>query len=63
MTSCSLVNAVAVLIGAVVGEFVTASVGMGVMIRRFSCQLLLAEAFAVFIMQTMMGLILRRIHP
>jgi len=46
------------LIGAIVGEFVSASVGMGVMIQRFSYQLLLAEAFAVLIMLTMMGLIL-----
>lgn len=46
------------LIGAIVGEFVSASVGLGVMIQRFSYQLLLAEAFACLIMLTVMGLIL-----
>jgi len=46
------------LIGAIVGEFVSASIGLGVMIQRFSYQLLLAEAFACLIMLTVMGLIL-----
>ena len=46
------------LIGAIVGEFVSASVGLGVMIQRFSYQLLLAEAFACLIMLTVMGLLL-----
>jgi NitT/TauT family transport system permease protein len=46
------------LIGAIVGEFVSASIGLGVMIQRFSYQLLLAEAFAVLIMLTVMGLLL-----
>jgi NitT/TauT family transport system permease protein len=46
------------LIGAIVGEFVSASVGIGVMIQRFSFQLLLPEAFACLIMLTVMGLTL-----
>ena len=46
------------LIGAIVGEFVSASVGMGVVIQRFSFQLLLPEAFACLIMLTAMGLLL-----
>jgi len=46
------------LIGAIVGEFVSASVGMGVLIQRFSFQLLLPEAFACLIMLTGMGLLL-----
>jgi NitT/TauT family transport system permease protein len=46
------------LIGAIVGEFVSASIGLGVMIQRFSYQLLLAEAFACLIMLTVMGLLL-----
>lgn len=46
------------LIGAIVGEFVSASVGMGVLIQRFSFQLLLPQAFACLIMLTLMGLLL-----
>jgi NitT/TauT family transport system permease protein len=46
------------LIGAIVGEFVSASVGIGVLIQRFSFQLLLPEAFASLIMLTFMGLVL-----
>ncbi|WP_299757763.1 ABC transporter permease [uncultured Boseongicola sp.] len=46
------------LIGAIVGEFVSASVGIGVLIQRFSFQLLLPEAFACLIMLTGMGLLL-----
>lgn len=46
------------LIGAIVGEFVSASVGLGVLIQRFSFQLLLPQAFACLIMLTVMGLIL-----
>jgi NitT/TauT family transport system permease protein len=46
------------LIGAIVGEFVSASVGIGVLIQRFSFQLLLPEAFACLIMLTVMGLLL-----
>lgn len=46
------------LIGAIVGEFVSASVGIGVMIQRFSFQLLLPQAFACLIMLTVMGLTL-----
>lgn len=46
------------LIGAIVGEFVSASVGMGVIIQKFSFQLLLPEAFAALIMLTAMGLLL-----
>lgn len=46
------------LIGAIVGEFVSASVGLGVLIQKFSFQLLLPQAFACLIMLTVMGLIL-----
>lgn len=46
------------LIGAIVGEFVSASVGMGVIIQRFSFQLLLPEAFACLALLTVMGLML-----
>ena len=46
------------LIGAIVGEFVSASEGIGVLIQRFSFQLLLPEAFASLIMLTAMGLLL-----
>ncbi len=46
------------LIGAIVGEFVSASVGMGVLIQQFTFQLLLPEAFACLIMLTVMGLLL-----
>ncbi|SMY07684.1 ABC transporter permease [Flavimaricola marinus] len=46
------------LIGAIVGEFVSASVGIGVLIQRFSFQLLLPQAFACLIMLTVMGLTL-----
>ena len=46
------------LIGAIVGEFVSASVGIGTLIQRFSFQLLLPEAFASLIMLTFMGLVL-----
>ncbi len=46
------------LIGAIVGEFVSASVGMGVLIQKFSFQLLLPEAFACLLMLTAMGLLL-----
>lgn len=46
------------LIGAIVGEFVSASVGMGVLIQKFSFQLLLPQAFACLLMLTAMGLLL-----
>ncbi|MGI1664208.1 ABC transporter permease [Palleronia sp. KMU-117] len=46
------------LIGAIVGEFVSASVGLGVLIQKFSFQLLLPQAFACLIMLTVMGLLL-----
>ena len=46
------------LIGAIVGEFVSASEGIGVLIQRFSFQLLLPQAFASLIMLTVMGLLL-----
>lgn len=46
------------LIGAIVGEFVSASVGMGVLVQKFSFQLMLPEAFAVLMTLTFMGLLL-----
>ena len=45
------------LIGAIVAEFVGASEGMGVLLRQFSFQLLIAEGFAVLVALSIMGLI------
>lgn len=46
------------LIGAIVGEFVSAREGMGLLIQRFSFQLDMAAAFAVLLMLTLLGLAL-----
>lgn len=46
------------LIGAVVGEFISAQAGLGVLVQQFSYQLAVDDAFAVILMLTVIGLIL-----
>lgn len=46
------------LIGAIVGEFVSAQEGMGLLIQQFSFQLNMEAAFAVLLYLTLLGLIL-----
>jgi NitT/TauT family transport system permease protein len=46
------------LIGAVVGEFISAQAGLGLLIQQFSYQLAVADAFAVLLILTIMGLLL-----
>ncbi|HXK40151.1 MAG TPA: ABC transporter permease [Candidatus Paceibacterota bacterium] len=46
------------LAGAVVAEFVSAQVGLGLLVSRFSYQLNLDDAFAVIVVLTAMGLLL-----
>ena len=46
------------LIGAVVGEFISAQAGLGLLIQQFSYQLAVADAFAVLLILTLMGLLL-----
>lgn len=46
------------LIGAIVAEFLSAQVGMGLLIQQFSFQLNMAAAFAVLLMLTLIGLVL-----
>jgi NitT/TauT family transport system permease protein len=46
------------LIGAIVAEFLGASEGMGVLLREFSFQLLIAESFAVLVALSLLGLVL-----
>lgn len=46
------------LIGAVVGEFVSAERGLGLLVSRFSYQLAVPQAFAVVLVLTLMGLVL-----
>ena len=46
------------LAGAVVAEFVSAQVGLGLLVSRFSYQLNLDDAFAVVVILTVMGLLL-----
>ena len=46
------------LAGAVVGEFVSAQVGLGLLVQRFSYQLNLDDAFAVILVLTAIGLLL-----
>ncbi|TQK18814.1 NitT/TauT family transport system permease protein [Microbacterium sp. SLBN-154] len=46
------------LIGAVVGEFVSAERGLGVLVTRYSYQLAVSAAFAVVILLTALGLLL-----
>lgn len=44
------------LIGAVVGEFISARVGLGLLVQRFSYQLAVADAFAVVFILMFLGL-------
>jgi len=46
------------LIGAIVGEFISASEGMGVLMQRYTFSLNMASSFAVLVMLTVMGYIL-----
>jgi NitT/TauT family transport system permease protein len=46
------------LVGAVVGEFISAERGLGVLIQQFSSQLAIADAFAVLLMLMFLGLLL-----
>jgi len=46
------------LVGAVVGEFISAERGLGVLVQQFSYQLAVADAFAVIVMLMFLGLIL-----
>jgi NitT/TauT family transport system permease protein len=46
------------LVGAVVGEFISAERGLGVLVQQFSSQLAVADAFAVILMLMLLGLLL-----
>jgi NitT/TauT family transport system permease protein len=46
------------LVGAVVGEFISAQRGLGVLVQQFSYQLAVADAFAVIVMLMILGLLL-----
>lgn len=46
------------LIGAIVGEFISASEGLGVIMQRFTFALNMSASFAALLMLTLMGLIL-----
>lgn len=46
------------LVGAVVGEFISAERGLGVLVQQFSYQLAIADAFAVIVMLMFLGLLL-----
>ena len=46
------------LVGAVVGEFISAERGLGVLLQQFSSQLAIADAFAVILMLMFLGLLL-----
>jgi NitT/TauT family transport system permease protein len=46
------------LVGAVVGEFISAEAGLGLLVQQFSYQLSVADAFAVIFMLMLMGLLL-----
>jgi NitT/TauT family transport system permease protein len=46
------------LVGAVVGEFISAQRGLGVLVQQFSSQLAIADAFAVILMLMLLGLLL-----
>jgi NitT/TauT family transport system permease protein len=45
-------------VGAVVGEFISAQRGLGVLVQQFSYQLAVDDAFAVILILTIMGLFL-----
>ena len=46
------------LVGAVVGEFISAQAGLGLLVQQFSYQLAVDDAFAVIFMLMLMGLVL-----
>ena len=46
------------LVGAVVGEFISAERGLGVLVQQFSYQLAVSDAFAVILMLMFLGLLL-----
>src|ERR687890_771457 len=46
------------LVGAVVGEFISAERGLGVLVQQFSAQLAIADAFAIILMLMVLGLLL-----
>lgn len=46
------------LVGAVVGEFISAQRGLGVLVQQFSYQLAVADAFAIILVLMFMGLLL-----
>jgi NitT/TauT family transport system permease protein len=46
------------LVGAVVGEFISAERGLGVLVQQFSSQLATSDAFAVILMLMVLGLLL-----
>jgi NitT/TauT family transport system permease protein len=46
------------LVGAVVGEFISAQRGLGVLVQQFSYQLAVSDAFAVIVMLMLLGLLL-----
>ncbi|MDF2813520.1 MAG: binding-protein-dependent transport system inner rane component, partial [Microvirga sp.] len=46
------------LIGAIVGEFISASEGMGVLMQRYTFALNMASSFAVLVILTAMGYVL-----
>jgi len=46
------------LVGAVVGEFISAQRGLGVLVQQFSSQLATSDAFAVILMLMVLGLLL-----
>jgi NitT/TauT family transport system permease protein len=46
------------LVGAVVGEFISAQRGLGVLVQQFSSQLAISDAFAVILMLMFLGLLL-----
>jgi len=46
------------LVGAVVGEFISAQRGLGVLVQQFSYQLAVADAFAVILILMLLGLLL-----
>jgi NitT/TauT family transport system permease protein len=46
------------LVGAVVGEFISAQAGLGLLVQQFSYQLAVDDAFAVILMLMLMGLLL-----
>jgi NitT/TauT family transport system permease protein len=46
------------LVGAVVGEFISAQRGLGVLVQQFSSQLAVSDAFAVILMLMVLGLLL-----